>query len=1041
MDIDSLLPILDSKAEAEEWLRSLAVVDPERGYANLAGMARGMSFDLLAVLYDQLADELPRLSDPDMALNNLERFISQARNPLAVGALFERDATALATLLQIFSNSQYLSDLLVADPASYDLLRLTDGQPVMRDDLVAELAAEVDALDDDRAVMTALRRYKRRETLRIAYGDIVRGQTVATVTKQISYLAQAINEAAVSYARRKLAKKRGVPHGSDGRAARLVVLALGKLGGGELNYSSDIDLVFLYDVSEDADVDDRTMHAYQEFFERLVPEVVRLLTESTDLGAAYRVDLRLRPEGTRGPAVISAENARRYYDVKGRTWERQAYVKARPVAGDLQLGREFLQDLQPWIYRRYLSLADITGIKSLKRRIEQRTVREGANLLNVKTGHGGIRDIEFVIQFLQLLNAGDRPELRSGNTLEAIAQLEQGGCLTNQERTILEENYSVLRKLEHRLQIMFDLQTHMMPDDAEGQRKLAIRMGFVGTPHCSALDAFRTDYGRRTELHRKILDHLPHDAFGDDAETEPEVDLVNDPHPPEAQIEEVLGRFGFRDCKGAYRDLMALADEKIRFLSTRRCRHFLASIAPRLLRAIALTPDPDSTLVNLCQVSDSLGGKAALWELFSVDSSSLNLYVTLCAACPYLAGTLTSNPGMIDELVDSLLLDKLPTLDAQEQSLADLCRGAEDIDPILHSFKDAQHLRVGVRDILGKDDIEESHAALADVAQACLNQITLAEYDRLVEKFGQPTIGDGPRKGQPCEPIVLALGKLGGREPNYHSDLDVVFLYEADGSTVANSRSGRDNTTTNVHFFGELGQRIMTVANRIGPYGRLFEVDPRLRPTGRSGSLAVPIDEFRRYFADGDGQLWERQSLCKGRVIFGSAEATKHTMDTVHNAAYGPPWQTRDAEEIRQMRYRLEESASKRNLKRGVGGTVDVEFIVQMLQLRHGGRLPGIRVPGTFRALAELHRAGLLDDDDFEHLNRGYRFQRNVEARIRLMNAVGRHEVPQDEIELGKLAFLLGHADAAALVDEADEIFCDNRRRFERIFDDAVRNA
>ena len=217
------------------------------------------------------------------------------------------------------------------------------------------------------------------------------------------------------------------------------MLALGKLGGVELNYSSDVDLIFLYD--EDGNTDGGKPMSNREFFERLARDVVRLLTESTELGIAYRVDLRLRPEGQHGPVVISLESAMHYYDVLGRTWERQAFVKARPVAGDLDLGQEFLRQLEPWIYRRYLSRADITGIKALKRRIEQRTVREGADSLNVKTGHGGIRDIEFVIQFLQLLNGGDLPQLRTGHTLDAIVQLENVGCLTHQERSILEENY------------------------------------------------------------------------------------------------------------------------------------------------------------------------------------------------------------------------------------------------------------------------------------------------------------------------------------------------------------------------------------------------------------------------------------------------------------------------------------------------------------------------------------------------------------------------------------------------------------------------
>ena len=728
----------------------------------------------------------------------------------------------------------------------------------------------------------------------------------------------------------------------------------------------------------------------------------------------------------------------RYYDVYGRTWERQAYVKARPVAGDHALGQELLAKLSPWIYRRYLSLADITGIKALKRRIEHQTHIAGADELNVKTGHGGIRDIEFVIQFLQLLNGGALSEVRSGNTLEAIVKLEQAGCLTFQERSLLEENYRFLRKVEHRLQIMFDFQTHLLPEEPDEMRKLAIRMGFASTRERTALEAFRADLAAKTEVNRKILDHLLHDAFGDDAETEPEVDLINDPDPPIERIQEVLGRYPFRDAAAAYHNLMALATEKIRFLSTRRCRHFLAAIAPRLARAIAATPDPDLTLVNLSQVSDSLGGKGVLWELFSFHPPSLQLYVRLCATCPYLAGILTSNPGMIDELMDSLRLERLPTLEMLQKTLGELCRGAQDLDPILHSFKDAQHLRVGVRDILGKDDIAATHRALSDIAETCLRQITSAEYGRLSEKYGQPTVAEGERAGQPSELVILALGKLGGREPNYHSDLDIVFLYDHEGATAHGRRGGRATTTSNQHFFSELGQRIIKVASHLGPYGRLYEIDPRLRPSGRSGTLVMPIEEFSRYFASGEGQLWERQALCNARVIHGSPRAAKQASDAVVAAAFGPEWRPEHAAEIRQMRMRLQATASPRNLKRGVGGTVDVEFAAQMLQLRFGGEHPAVRVPGTLAALEALHKAGFLASDDYEFFSRGYRHLRSVESRIRLMNSAGRHEMPTDDMELRKLAYLLNSPDAQTLLAQTEEYTRENRQRFERLFEMAL---
>jgi glutamate-ammonia-ligase adenylyltransferase len=599
--------------------------------------------------------------------------------------------------------------------------------------------------------------------------------------------------------------------------------------------------------------------------------------------------------------------------------------------------------------------------------------------------------------------------------------------------------------VEHRLQILFDLQTHELPMSDAELTKLARRLGYRSTEGTTALEAFKKDYADRTAINRKILDHLLHDAFPADAETEPEIDLINDPDPSPETIERVLSRYPFRDVHTAYDNLMSLATESIPFLSTRRSRLFLASIAPRLLAAIARTPDPDATLVSLSRVSDSLGGKAALWELCSANPPTLNLYVTLCAACPYLAGILTSNPGMIDELMDSLIVERLPDLPRLEASLRELIRGAEDLEPILLSFKNAQHLRVGVRDIVGKDDIRDTHAALSDIAETCLKEIAAAETAKLIEKLGQPTVGPLPESadqvpewaprledvGNPSELVVLALGKLGGREPNYHSDLDVVFLYEAEGSTVPARRGA---STSNSHFFSELGQRIIKAANQFGPHGRLYEVDPRLRPTGRNGPLAMPLPAFVRYFRGGEGQLWERLALCKARVIVGSPKAAAKAMSAVNEAIYCRPWRSEDAGEILEMRERLRESASPLNLKRTGGGTMDTEFIVQMLQLKHGAEMPQIRVPGTLAGLEALEQAGCLSAADAAHLASSYRFQRSVEARIRLMDAAGRHEFPDEPRELAKLAFLLGYAEPGKLAQEVKAAWQETRGRFDRLF-------
>jgi glutamate-ammonia-ligase adenylyltransferase len=394
---------------------------------------------------------------------------------------------------------------------------------------------------------------------------------------------------------------------------------------------------------------------------------------------------------------------------------------------------------------------------------------------------------------------------------------------------------------------------------------------------------------------------------------------------------------------------------------------------------------------------------------------------------------------MIDELMDSLVLNKLPSLESLREMLAELCRAAEDIEPILHSFKNTGQLNVGVRDLLNKEELPATTGALSDIAQVCLEQIAFQEQRRLVEKRGQPTIGSGPRAGEPCELIILALGKLGGRELNYHSDLDIIFLYEGDGSTVPTRRSRRNGeTTTNQHFFSELATRIIKVASQLGPFGRLYEIDPRLRPTGRSGVLATSLVELDRYFTSGGGQLWERQALCKARVVYGSPRAAEATMQTVWRCAFGRPWDAADTQAIRQMRARLEEASSPGNLKRGPGGIVDLEFIVQMLQLKHGDRNPAVRVANTLQAIHALRQAGLLSNEDAGFLSESYRLLRTVEGRLRLMNTTARDDLPGSPQELEKLARQVGYADSQIFLAQVNARLRQNRQYFDQIIGPAL---
>jgi glutamate-ammonia-ligase adenylyltransferase len=1027
MQTDHLRSCLDSHDAARNLLFDWDVRNFERGRSNLVQMAEAIGVDALGELCHPLARLLPRCADPDMALNNLERFLAAPGAAEHLPALLEGRARTLETLLQLFSTSQFFSDLLVANPDYLDMLRIPLRSSPSRAEMLANLQEQVDSAPEDTAVLRTLRRFRQRQVLRIGTNDIIRDRPLEEITRDISRVADTALEVALTTAQRNISRRFGTPHTAASEPARCVILAFGKLGGKELNYSSDIDLVFVYD--EDGATQGRlvTHISNDDFFARVVSEVVRLLSTHTDRGQAYRVDLRLRPEGLRGPLARSLASTLSYYENMGRTWERQALIKVRPVAGDTRLGEDFLRAIEPFIYRKYLSVAEINEIKALKRRIEHRSGEGGESDTEVKTGHGGIRDVEFTIQFLQLLNGGDLPEVRQRNTLKALAALERVGCLTDTEYRVLDQAYRFLRKVEHRLQLLFDLQTHRLPEKPDEQRKLALRMGYVApregarpldgdTAPPELLDplaAFLRDYRENTTLNRQILNHLLHQTFNNqEGQPEPEADLILDPTPDEERLRSVLGKYHFKDVAGAYQNLMQLATESVPFLSTRRCRHFLANIAPRLLEALAETPDPDQALINLEKVTASLGGKGVLWELFSFNKPSLMLYVELCAHSPFLSEILINNPGMIDEMLDNLVLNQPRSEDELRAELTDLCKGADDLEPILHSFQDKELLRIGVRDILGKDTTIETTRALSDLAETILRQIAVVQYPPLVRRLGLPTLTDGPRAGQASRYVLLGLGKLGGREMSYHSDLDLILVYEGDGRTLPPPGSSRFDTfelTDNFHFFSELARQIIRMASQMGPMGRLYQVDMRLRPTGKSGSLVIPLSEFARYFEEGGAQLWERQALTRARVVFGDEEFGQVVMAAVCQEIYDNlPWRPELADEILGMRSRVEASGSKRDLKRGFGGIIDIEFLVQMYRLKYGRAHRAVRDPNTWQALDAVHDAGLVSTEEHAVLRSCYEFMRLVENRLRIYHNRSLDELPERPEELEKLAHRVG---------------------------------
>ncbi|MGI9471501.1 MAG: glutamate-ammonia-ligase adenylyltransferase [Rubripirellula sp.] len=987
--------------------------------------ACGATEDLLEVLKVRLSEQLDRLDDLDETVRNLRRFVEASRNPTSLLALFERDTEALPALLQVFATSRSLANRLISDPETSDLLRASDGQPAQRNYLVDELTAELTNVDQPGRAAVAIRKFYSRETMRIAYGEFVRGLSPEKVGRQLAYVSDAVLEAALQFSLNRLAERRGLPQRPDGSTPELTVIGLGNLGGEEMGYSSSLKLVFLYDSIDNQNV------WHRDFYVTLVSDVVSLLRGDESRAQGIDIDLREGPRFEVGVNICSLREAIRIYETAGRTWQRLSFVKARVVAGSQSLGQAFLARLEPWIYRQFMSRVEIAEIRTLRHKLEKRAEQQTVSSEDVARAPGGRDDLELTIEFLQLLHGGNIPSVRCRNTYEAIFALEQAGCLTHQESTLLSENYARLCRLQHQLSVMFESSGSVMPSEAPARKRLAWQLGIRASDGSGGdLDRFQQLLQDTFDKNRRMINHLMIDTPGDGGSIAVETELLLDPDPDRALVESTLSRHGLQNPQRAMDNLAALSTETVPFLSPHRCRHFLTSIAPALLEEVSRTPDPDAALSSLVEVTDSLGAKATLWELLGSSRPTMELMVRLCATTPYLSGILTNNPGMIDELIDSLLMNRLPSAQRLDAHSIEVCRGAADIERILHSFKNSAHLNIGVRDMLGKETLEATHQAIGDTAEACVRRMIEHEQEVLASQYGDPVDSEG----NPAELLTLGLGKLGGREPNYHSDLDAIFLYTAEGETKRRM-GGHRATLTNQQFFNQLTQQVITRIDRPGPGGHLYELDSRLRDTGEEGVWAMTIDDFLRRFQHGTAPLWQRLALCKARTISGPRELRKQTDAAVADVIRNTDWHAGMAREIREMRERMQQTARAENLKRGEGGTVDVEFVAQMLMLRHARESPQVIQPGTTATLAALAEAGHLQDNESITLINGYRTLRRIEASLRLMNTPARHELPQDDHMMKNLAFLMSESDPDMIVAQSQQTRQNNRLVFNQIFD------
>jgi len=911
------------------------------------------------------------------------------------------DATAVQVATLACQRAPYVATLLTRDP--HRLARVA-ADPYLRrekprDQLVADVTSATAGVRTGAELRAALRRVRADELVRLGVRELELGLDTE-VGRELSRLADVCFDAAIEFHDRELRARYGEPRYIDDagneRIATLAVIGMGKLGGQELNFTSDVDVIYVYS-SDQGEAGSISLH---EYFAKLCTLVTSALSEVTEDELVFRVDLRLRPEGARGAIASSLESLERYYETFGRPWERQAWIKARACAGDRALGSETIKMLEPFVFPRITSPAIIEDVYDLNRRIKRELVR-GKDGFDLKNGEGGIREIEFFVQALQLIHGGKRRRIRKRGTLAALDALLFAGLVTDDEHLALFRAYRWLRHAEHVLQLEGGLQTQTIPAEPEARERFARRLG------SASLDA---DLAHHTSAVSRLFKTL-----GEPPEEHADVDAILSGELSEADEAAALTRLGIADVTAARAEL-ARARRRPGSPLSPAAEERLARVGALLLTEVAASADPDQALRALGDLIARRGEAWSIWRLLDEQPALARLLGSLFGASVYLARTLVDTPELIDLLIE--LGQTAPTRTTEQVKaelrarLAQVDRGdPEAVWSAVAEVKNGHVLRVGLADFAGALDPLAVCKELTAIAEACLQE-ALAIVEASMPK-GRGTLA------------VLALGKLGGYELGYAADLDVVFVYDGD--------SGDEDAV--VHF-SRLAQRLLGALRQRTPRGRLYEVDTRLRPSGTQGLLVSSLAAWRRYH-EHDARLWEHQALIKLRPVAGDPVLGAEVARLADRTVYGAPHDAKQvADAIGSMKERVERelgsahSRNARDLKIDAGGIMDVEFATQYLQLVHGHAHPELRTTGTSPALCAAAALGIAPPGTLELLDEGYRFLRGIEHRLRVVHDQPEHRLPDSADELSRLARRSGFPDGATLLERVERWQQEIRRAY-----------
>jgi glutamate-ammonia-ligase adenylyltransferase len=849
---------------------------------------------------------------PALVATALDR-LAEAHDGL--GARLADDEGLARALVAVVGASRALTDLCIAEPLAIEVLADLDRRLPM--------AGAFESVD-------ALRRWKRLELLRIAARDLLGFDDLATVGGALSAMAGDTLRVACALA----------------DAGAVAVIGMGKLGASELNYASDVDVVFVGGTDDEA---------------RRIMDVAR---------RCFRVDADLRPEGRNGPLTRSLESYESYWQSWAQTWEFQALIKARPVAGDAALGARFAHEASARLWSREFGPDDLRAVRSMKARAEGELARRGLSDREIKRGRGGIRDIEFAVQLLQLVHGRDDPALRAPSTLAALEELANARYVDPEDALGLADAYRFLRTVEHRLQLVDEQQVHAVPAGGPGRERLARAMGYRDAADATALAAFDDDLRKHQSAARAIHERL---FFRPLLDALVDTERRRGPALPAEAAESRLSAFGFTDAE---RTRLAL-QELTRGLT--RSSRLMHQLLPLLLDWLSQAPDPDLGLLGLRRLA---AGEQQSLELATAFRDSPEAARRLCLVLgtgKRLADTLTRNPDLIPALgdPDALAARSPETLADEVERALGWRQGVPARQAGLRRLKDREQLRIAVRDVLGLDGVGDASVAATGAQLTALAEATL--------RAALDVIG-------PSVPFaIVAMGRFGGAELSYASDLDALLVY--DGTTAADFAAAEAAAETLLQF----------VRGPTGP-ARIYALDLDLRPEGKQGPLARSLDGYRSYYEQW-AQTWERQALVRARPVAGDADVGRRFLELVEPHVWRPTLPDEDVREIRRMKARIERERippgddPQFHLKLGRGSLSDIEWTAQLLQLRHG-----VREPGTVAALDRLAALGLLSPADHAVLTDAYRFCERTRNRWFLVRGAPSDSLPTQPEQLSRLA-------------------------------------